>query len=284
MSPADAIGVVEQKPAIASRESRAGKPRRRWLRWFIFLDLCIVLAAAGTYRYVTGSQQRLDRTLKWTSEQVYAAVSGVIDGGYDPQTARFIAETAEPILLRLVSLGGNTPLMAHRRGWIIVQLSRSYAAIGDPARQQSLAEAGKLAFERAAALEPDNRDWRRDLAAVESDLGNALAATGDLDGALSHYREGRRRVLALIEDDPENAKLNGDLGASLGKLGRHYVERGWQRQGTSYLWQGRRLIRDLAITEPENDRWQRYLRVFDSMIAEQTAAATVLSASPPPRL
>jgi tetratricopeptide (TPR) repeat protein len=235
MSPVNAIDVVAQKPSIASNARRAGKPLRRLLRWFLILDLCIVLAAAGAYHYVTGSPERLDGTLKWTSEQVFGAVSGVIDSGYDPQTARTIAETAEPILLRLVSLGGNTPVMAHRRGWINLQLARCHDVIGNPVRQMSFAEAAKRAFERAAALEPDNRDWHRDLAAVENDLGNALAAIGDLDGALRHYREGRRRVLALMKDDPENAKLKGDLGASLGKLGRHYVERGWRRQGTSYL-------------------------------------------------
>lgn len=259
------------------------KRRRRWLRWFLIADLTLVLAGLGAYFYITGSDERLDAVLKPLSEQVYAAVSGAVDGGFEIETARTIAETAEPILKRLAALGGDTALMAHRRGWISIQLSRSYEVIGDPVSQLAHAQAGKRAFARAAALDPGNREWMRDLAAVEDDLGNAYFSAGDLDRALHHHREGKRLVGALLAADADNPKLKGDLAASLGKLGRHYVERGWKTQGTSYLWQGRRLIRELLIADSDNDRWQRYLRVFDRMIGEQTAALNP-SASPPPRL
>ncbi|MEZ5924373.1 MAG: hypothetical protein R3D57_08295 [Hyphomicrobiaceae bacterium] len=254
------------------------------MRWFLIGDLCLVLLAAGAYFYVTGSEDRLDSTLKRLSEQVYAAVSGAIDGGYETETARLIAETAEPVMFRLAAVGGDTPVMAHRRGWINVQLSRSYDVIGDAERQLAFAVAGKNAFERARAQEPHNREWQRDLAAVEDDLGNAYTAAGDLDRALGHHREGRRLVEQLLREEPENTKLKGDLSASLGKLGRHYLGRGWVGQGTAYLRHGRRLIRELLVVEPGNERWQRYLRVFDRMIGEQTALMSETSPSRPPRL
>lgn len=261
------------------------RPRRRLLRWFLIADLTLVVVALGAFLAVTGSEERLDATLKWTSEQVSAAVAGALDSGHSVETARTIAEIAEPILFRFARLGGDTAVMAHRRGWINVQLSRAYDEIGDWKRQLAFAQAGRRQFERAAAIEPGNPEWRRDLAAVEDDLGNALAASGDLDGALAHHREGKRQVLSLLDSDPGNGKLRGDVAASLGKLGRHYISRGWTKTGTSYLWQGRRIIRELLVADPGNERWQRYLRVFDRMIAEQTATASNAPAvSPPPRL
>ena len=284
MPPTDAAALAEPLPGGQRSHHRAGRPRRRLLRWFLILDLCLVIAAIGTYRAVTGSEARLDATLKWLSEQVYSAVSGAIDGGYDRETARLIAETAEPILLRLAAHGGDTPSMAHRRGWINVLLSRSYDVIGDPARQIVFAKAGKRQFERAASIDPGNTEWHRNLAVVEDDIGNAMVAAGDLDGALRHHREGRRLVEVLLAADRDNPNLKGDLAASLGKLGRYYVERGWTRQGTSYLWQGRRLIRELVDEDPDNDRWRRYLRVFDRMIGEQMASAIPPAASRLPRL
>lgn len=278
MQPPDSVGAVD---APAARP----KTRRRWLRWFLAADFCLVVSALWAFQYVISSEERLDGLLKWQAEKVYAAVAGAIDGGYDKATARMVAELSEPVLMRLADFGGDTALMAHRRGWISVQLSRSYDtdAIADAARQLAFAEAARRQFERAAALEPANPDWRRDLAAVEDDLGNAYAATGDLDRALMHHREGRRLVTELLATDPANVKLKGDLAASLGKLGRHYLERGWKIQGASYLWQGRRLIRELVAIEPENDRWQGYLRVFDRMIGAEMAAI-LPSASGPPRL
>ncbi len=263
---------------------RPGK-RRRWLRWFLLADFCLVVTALWAFQYVVSSEERLDGLLKWQAEKVYSAVAGTIDGGYDKATARRVAEISEPVLMRLASFGGDTAVMAHRRGWINVQLSRCYDtdAIADAARQLGFAEAGKHQFDRAAALEPTNPDWRRDLAAVEDDLGNAYFAAGDLDRALRHHREGRRLVAGLLAADPANVKLKGDLAASLGKLGRHYLERGWKVQGTSYLWQGRRLIRELVADNSGNDRWNGYLRVFDRMIGAEMAAIEP-SASPLPRL
>lgn len=283
MPPSEIVAQVGASSATAGG-AHAPKPRRRSLRWFLALDLLLVVAAVGTYRYVTADADRFDAALKWLSEQVSAAVAGAVDGGYDKGTARLIAETAEPVLFRVLALGGDTPVMAHRRGWINIQLSRSYDVIGDPARQLAFAEAGKRAFEHALAMEPSSREWRRDLAAVEDDLGNAFAAAGDLDGALRHHREGRRLVLMLLAEDPANTQLKGDLAASLGKLGRHYLGRGWRAQGTSHLWQGRNLIRELLVLEPDNARWQGYLRVFDRMIGAEMATATEPSASPLPRL
>ena len=270
MQPSDAVACVA---APARRPAK----RRRWLRWFLFADFCLVVSALWGFQYLISSEERLDALLKWQSEKVYAAVAGAIDGGYDKSTARTVAEISEPVLMRLADFGGDTAVMAHRRGWISIQLSRSYDVIGDPKRQLVHAEAGKRAFERAVRLEPGNREWQRDLAAVEDDLGNAYSAAGDLDRALKHHREGKRLVGALLAADADNPKLKGDLAASLGKLGRHYVERGWKEQGTSYLWQGRRLIRELLVAEPDNERWQRYLRVFDRMIGAQMAAAGVFS-------
>ncbi|MFO1169929.1 MAG: hypothetical protein U1E49_03080 [Hyphomicrobiaceae bacterium] len=270
---------------VVAAEQTAKRPRRRLLRWFLLADLSLVVLALCAFYIVTGSEERLDATLKWTSEQVSSAVDGALDSGHSVETARTIAEIAEPILFRFASFGGDTAVMAHRRGWINVQLSRAYDEIGDAERQRAFAEAGKRQFEKATAIEPANPEWRRDLAAVEDDLGNALAAAGDLDGALGHHREGKRQVLALLAGDPDNPKLKGDVAASLGKLGRHYISRGWTKTGTSYLWQGRRIIRELLVQDAGNERWQRYLRVFDRMIAEQTATASnAPSASLLPRL
>ncbi len=278
---------MQPSDAVAGAVAPAQRPakRRRWLRWFLFADFCLVVSALWGFQYLISSEERLDALLKWQSEKVYAAVVGAIDGGYDKSTARTVAEISEPVLMRLASFGGDTAVMGHRRGWINVQLSRSYDtdAIADATRQLAFAEVAKRQFERAFALEPDNPDWRRDLAAVEDDLGNAYFAAGDLDRALKHHREGKRLVGALLASDADNPKLKGDLAASLGKLGRHYLERGWKGQGTSYLWQGRRLIRELVAIAPETDRWQGYLRVFDRMIGEETVAIQ-LSASGSPRL
>lgn len=267
---------------VAATVETGQRRPRRLLRWYLVAHLCLVALALGAFYILAGSEERLDRTLKWTAEEVNAAVAGALDGGYSVETARNIVEMAEPVLFRLARLGGDTPVMAHRCGWINVQLSRAYDEIGDPAKQLQFAEAGKRAFERAAALDPGNPEWQRDLAAVEDDIGNALAAAGDLDGALSRHLEGKRKAEALLAADPENSRLKGDVAASLGKLGRHYVGRGLTEQGTQYLMAGREIIRELLGADPTNERWLGYLRVFDRMLAAQTANGT--SASPPPRL
>ena len=61
-------------------------------------------------------------------------------------------------------------------------------------------------FEKARALEPENRAIRRNIAAVHQAMANDLAGNGKIDAAIA-------RVAQALEADPENAAAQAQAGA-----------------------------------------------------------------------
>jgi tetratricopeptide (TPR) repeat protein len=73
--------------------------------------------------------------------------------------------------------------------------------------------------ERLIGLEPDNRDWQRNIGLCLERIGDTKAAQGDLAGALADYGQSLATAERLAAADPSNADWQRDLAVSHYKLG-----------------------------------------------------------------
>ena len=76
---------------------------------------------------------------------------------------------------------------------------------------------------------------QRDLAAVESQLGEMLSRNGDSPGALKYYGAFLDRVKHLYDADPANAVLRADISDGYACLGRTLVRAGRMAEGLDLL-------------------------------------------------
>ena len=68
-------------------------------------------------------------------------------------------------------------------------------------------------------VEPDNAEWRRDLAASLERIGDIELSGGDVAGALAAQQEAIEIVRALVRRDPDNTLWQRDLALSLSNIG-----------------------------------------------------------------
>jgi hypothetical protein len=107
---------------------------------------------------------------------------------------------------------------------------------GDPTGAAEHHRAGLAIRERlAAAADPTNSGWQRDLSISRERLGDVAVATGDPTGAAEHYQAGLAIVRRLTEAHldvllPELARSLTSLGVVLTELGRHDEAQALDRQ------------------------------------------------------
>ncbi len=120
-------------------------------------------------------------------------------------------------------------------------------------RVQTLAEAGGQDFYKYAALVT---------------LGDIKVRRGDLDGALSSYRDAVSFIDRLAKSDPSNAEWQRDLSVSYNKVGGLQEARG-DRDGALKSYQDSLAIHErLAKSDPSNAEWQRDLIISYKKIAD----------------
>lgn len=104
----------------------------------------------------------------------------------------------------MAMLGKPTPELRYQKAWMLIQFARNHQALGDTTKWQERAVAAQQLLQTLSDGDPKDTAYIRDLAIAESTLGDALAAKGDLDGALQNYGISLSRVLELANADPDN--------------------------------------------------------------------------------
>ncbi|MFO1035661.1 MAG: hypothetical protein U1E45_02340 [Geminicoccaceae bacterium] len=123
----------------------------------------------------------------------------------------------------------------------------------------------------AAAEEPDNADWRREIAVARSALGDVLRAKGDLVAALRAREDAHEDFEALAADSGDGRAID-DLAASWNKVGSARRDLGdldgARRAFAAHL----DLRRRMATERPDDPRLQRTLLVAQVKLADTSTA------------
>ena len=128
---------------------------------------------------------------------------------------------------------------------------------------EALAEymAGREVLEHLVVTEPQNTDYRHELAVVHHDLADVYQSQGDFAEALNEYHAGRSVMLQLIEYDPRNTDWRRDLSASHNRVGSLLQAQGRNEEALDEYHAYNEIMRRLVEADPSNTDWQRELAV-----------------------
>jgi hypothetical protein len=123
-----------------------------------------------------------------------------------PDTAQ-LAVTAAALTARL---GAGTDQLASCARWLIDRVRERL----DSASADNLATATLRSYERLAAADPDNTEYRRDLTVSLEKVGDVRVTRGDPAGALEAYIRAVDIAERLVAADPDNSGFQRDLAVA----------------------------------------------------------------------
>jgi tetratricopeptide (TPR) repeat protein len=254
---------------------RAERERRRKARLrngvigvLAFLSVAAVGSAAYAWQQLKTNEAFLKATLKTATEIVDDAVNQAEKYGV-PRTATLALLTrAEGLFDNMAMLGKPTPELRYQKAWMLVQFAHNYEALGDTTKWRERALAAQQLLQTLSDEDPANTAYIRDLAIAESTLGDALAARGDLDGALQSYGTALSRALRLANADPDNGGLLRDVAVEVERIGAIQLQQGKLADALKSFQQSEGLAEILARADPSDPTLQRDLAVSHNKIGD----------------
>jgi tetratricopeptide (TPR) repeat protein len=265
---------------------RAERARRRRGRiWaglaVVFLFLAITAAGSAVYAWqqLKTNEAFLNATLKTATEIVNTAVAQAEKYNV-PRTATLeLLVKAETLFDDMARFGRPTAELSYRKAWMLIEFARNYAVLGDTGKQLAHATEAYGLLAGLAAKKPDDIIYQRDLAVAYSEVGDVLAARGNLPAALKSFRDGYDIFDRLAKAYPGNAGLQRDLSASYNKIGDMLKAQGNLPEALKSYCDGLAIADRLAKAYPGNAGWQRDLSVSYEKIGDVLKAQDNLPAA-----
>ena len=139
---------------------------------------------------------------------------------------------------------------------------------GDREGAMAAFRASLVIAQTAAARDPSNANWQRDLSSSHTRIGDVLLLERDCDGAMAAFRASLAIDQALTARDPGNAGWQRDLSVSHMRTGDVLLLEG-DRDGAMTAFRASLAIRQaLTARDPGNARWQRDLSVSHTKIGD----------------
>src|SRR6516225_4414146 len=137
---------------------------------------------------------------------------------------------------------------------------------------RKILETAKATFEQLAASAPDDLDLQRSQSIMLDEFGDTYQTLGDLDSALTAYRDSLAIRERLAGSDRSNTGWQRDLSVSYEKVGDVLVARGKLDEALKSYWDSLAIRERLAASDSGNTGGQRglsvsYIKVGDVLVA-----------------
>ena len=208
---------------IVQRAERARRRHARLRNSVIALLAALTLASSlglAWARYELGrNEELLDRTLKRATGFVHSAVE-LSEQFHVPHTVSLgLLHQAEGLFQDMSELGRETPQLQHRKAVMLIEFARNYAILGDTQAREARASEAQRLLTALVAARPNDLSWQSDLAAADTELGNAFVSEGRLPDAITRYRAALAVRQHLADADLKNAAWQHDLATAYRKIG-----------------------------------------------------------------
>jgi tetratricopeptide (TPR) repeat protein len=248
----------------------------RWWEWF-FRAAAAVFAlttiAASVLGYLANqernrAEQERNRALYGGGGTVSLVGDLVANGILSTDVAQRLLDAPSKTVSDLENERGDDATVAVE--WRLLQtLSAAYLVVpgGGPVALEK-ASAMKALADRLTADKPNDQDYRRDLAASNVSIADALELKGDFDAALQRYGEAKTVVDKLLHDDPSNPDLQRDLAYIQERIGDDlYTEKDFEGALSGYkTFLG--LVETLAARSDAKDEWVRRLALAEERMGD----------------
>lgn len=208
---------------IVRRAERARRRHARVRNSIIGLLAALTLASVSGFvwaRYeLARNEELLDRTLAHATGIVNNAVT-LSEQFHVPHTVSLgLLQQAEAMFRDMSELGRETAQLRHRKAVMLIAFARNYAILGNTRAREARASDAQRLLTSLAAGQPNNLVWQGDLAAADTELGNAFVAEGKLPAALERYRASRATLQRLAVANPGNTDWQQALATAHRKIG-----------------------------------------------------------------
>lgn len=204
---------------------RAERARRRRNQFWaalagIFLALAVAAGGSAVYAYqkLIESEERLDHAIEIAYGFVTEATAMSDRTGVPIEVTLGLLRRADAALTQLMERGADTPRLRHRRAQMLLGFSSSYRLLGRIDDWMARATDARALLQILISGEPNNLNWRRDLANADEMLGDALIAKGLPDDAIANYRKTIPVRARIVEAEPEDSKAREEMWISNEKL------------------------------------------------------------------
>ena len=126
---------------------------------------------------------------------------------------------------------------------------------------RKILETAKATFEQLAASAPDDLDLQRSQSIMLDEFGDTYQTLGDLDSALTAYRDSLAIRERLAGSDRSNTGWQRDLSVSYEKVGDVLVQQSNLAEALKFYQASLAISERLAKSDPGNANWQRDLLV-----------------------
>jgi tetratricopeptide (TPR) repeat protein len=261
---------------IVRRAERARRRSARIRNAIIAVLLALMGASVSGFAWARHELSRnellLDRTLQRATELVSKSVIMSEQFGVSRRLSLGILEQAEDLFRDMAELGQESRQLRYRKAWMMIEFARDYAALGNTGAQRARVNEAHQLMQGLAAESKGNDTFRRGLSVTYEEIGDVLAAQGNLPEALKSYRDSLAIRAALVEGTPANTGWQRDLSLAHARTGDVLVALGNLPEALKSYLQGLAIRERLAKAEPADAVWQRDLSVSYEKVGNVLAA------------
>ncbi len=275
------------KEDLLSLEVRQQR-RALTLAWSAAASLLVLAGLAGwQWQSATAQRKRAENALTaaaTTSDQLVYDLALKLRNrpGMPVELVREILGRVEG-LQRQLSQGGETSAENRRLESIALgELSTTLREQGDAGNALIFAERARAISEAFVKADPNNPQYRRDLAVHLNTTGDAKVSLGQPVQALDDFQKALAIVQDLAAKEPDNATLQRDLTIGLTRIGGILAATGRSGDALEPFGKAVSILEGLAAREPTSPVWQgdlssAYNRV-GMALAESGKSAEALAA------
>jgi tetratricopeptide (TPR) repeat protein len=261
---------------ITRRARRAQKRHALIRNGVVAALLALTVTSAGGFawaRYeLSRNEALLDRTLQTATTLTGKAVAMSERFGVPRTMTLGILEEAESLFRDMAELGRETTQLRHRKAWMLIAFARNYEVLGDITAQRSRASEAHRLMQGLAAENVIVPEVQRTLSAAYNEVGNVLAAQGNLGGALGAFSDSVAILERLVKTYPNNLLLQGDLSVSNERVGDMLRAEGNLSEALKVYRDTLAIDERLAEADPANSRWQHNLSMSNDKIGDVLVA------------
>jgi tetratricopeptide (TPR) repeat protein len=164
-----------------------------------------------------------ERHFKEASEMIEAVIAGLADNlagtiGIKAEDAYAVFVKIEAAIDKFVAQTDYDPGIRRNQGVMYLQFADTYLRLGNFQLAVDSARKGTRIFSALAEQRPNDNELQSNIGLGLEKIGEALGASGDVNGSRAAYRESLEVARAVSAKDPGNVQWRTDIVLSLWRL------------------------------------------------------------------
>lgn len=265
---------LEGLPVLARKSTLAYRARKYVLRHkvgvtaaaLIFLSLLTgIVLTLREARIARANQLRAERRFNDVRKLANSLMFEIHDsirqlpGATAPR--KLVIQRAQEYLDSLAQESGSDPALLRELSSAYVRLASVQgnpqdANVGDTVKALQNNHKAVALLEEAVAIDPANRDTRRELAQCNIGLATIEASAGDQGGRKKALDDAVHGLEALAAVNPEDLKAQAALAEAYANMGFYFNDKADLSQGLIYQQKALSIFQQLASADPQDPQYQ----------------------------